>query len=52
MESVFPEAVQTGSDGYKTVDYARLVPVLLEAIKEQQKQINELKKTNPTVILD
>ena len=31
-------------DGYKGVDYAKLVPLLVEAIKEQQKQIEEQRK--------
>lgn len=44
VEKQFPEAVKTSSDGYKAVDYPALVPVLFEAIKEQQKQINELKE--------
>lgn len=30
----------TDANGYKSVDYRRLTPVLVEAIKEQQKQIN------------
>ena len=34
LEKVFPEFVNTSSDGYKSVDYARLTPVLVEAIKE------------------
>jgi hypothetical protein len=29
--------------GYKTVDYAKLVPLLIEAVKEQQDQIETLK---------
>lgn len=40
LESIFPEMVHTDSDGYKTVDYSRMTPVLLEAIKEQQAQIS------------
>ena len=44
VEKVLPQAVQTGEDGYKAIDYARVVPLLVEAIKEQQKQIDELKK--------
>lgn len=44
VERVLPEAVQViNADGYKGVDYAKLVPLLIEGIKEQQRQINELK---------
>jgi hypothetical protein len=42
VEKIIPEAVGE-KDGYKGVDYARLVPLLIESIKEQQKQIDELK---------
>jgi Chaperone of endosialidase len=38
VEKIIPEAVGE-KDGYKGVDYARLVPLLIESIKEQQKQI-------------
>jgi hypothetical protein len=44
VEKVVPEAVSENEDGYKGVDYARLVPLLLESIKEQQKQIEALEK--------
>jgi hypothetical protein len=40
LEKVFPEVVHTDDSGYKTVDYSRLSPVLLEAIKEQQQIID------------
>ena len=42
---VIPEVVAYEDDGKdaKSFDYARLVSVLVEAIKEQQKQIEELK---------
>jgi len=43
VEKVVPEAVHE-VDGYKGVDYAKLVPLLVESIKAQQKQIDELKK--------
>ena len=38
VEKVMPEAVNE-MDGFKGVDYAKLVPLLIEGIKEQQKQI-------------
>lgn len=44
VEKVVPEAVNE-QDGMKGVDYARLVPLLIESIREQQKQIEELKAT-------
>jgi len=40
VESVYPELVTTNDKGYKMVDYTKLTPVLLEAIKEQQKMID------------
>lgn len=44
VEKIFPEMVFTDDAGYKSVDYSRLTPVLVETIKDQQKQINELFK--------
>ncbi len=43
LEKVYPELVSTDADGYKAVNYAQLTPVLLEALKEQQQQIEALK---------
>ena len=43
VEEVMPEVVTTREDGYKAVKYEKMVPLLIEAIKEQQKQIDELK---------
>ena len=34
LEKIFPEMVFTDEKGYKSVDYARLTPVLVEALKE------------------
>ena len=44
VESVFPEAVTTAGDGTKSVAYSTLIPVLIQAIKEQQQQIDALKE--------
>ena len=43
IEKVLPEVVKTSSDGSKSVAYTEIIPVLIEAIKEQQKQIELLK---------
>lgn len=44
IESVIPEAVATREDGFKAVRYELIVPLLIQAIKEQQAQIDALKK--------
>jgi len=43
VETVVPELVATNSDGYKGVSYEHLTALLIEAIKEQQKQIEDFK---------
>jgi hypothetical protein len=42
MEDKFPELVTTGEDGFKGISYANLTAVLLEGIKQQQTQIDDL----------
>ena len=41
VETVLPEIVKTGDDGYKSVDYARVTSVLVEAVKTQQQQLDD-----------
>jgi hypothetical protein len=41
VETVYPELVSTGTDGYKRVDYSALTPILVEAIKAQQLRIDD-----------
>ena len=43
-EEIIPEVIGECPDGYKTVQYGNIVGLLIEAIKEQQKQIDELKE--------
>ena len=42
VEQIFPELVM-GSEGARSVQYSNLVAPLIEAVKEQQKQIEDLK---------
>jgi len=44
IEKIIPEVVGENPDGYKGVQYQNVVGLLVEAIKEQQKQINELRE--------
>jgi hypothetical protein len=53
VEKILPELVTTDQNGYKSVAYANVVPVLVEAVKAQQKQreadraeFNALKQNN------
>ncbi|WP_431736401.1 tail fiber domain-containing protein [Cellulosispirillum alkaliphilum] len=46
VEKVLPELVHTNDEGYKSLSYDKLTAVLLEAIKEQQAIIEELKSVN------
>jgi len=44
VEKVLPEAVRENEDGFKNVAYGNMVGLLIEAIKEQQEQIDALKE--------
>ena len=44
VEKVLPEAVSENGDGVKSLAYGNLVALLVETVKEQQKQIDELRE--------
>ena len=44
VEKVLPEVVHTDENGIKSVAYGNMIGLLIEAIKEQQRQIDELKR--------
>ena len=43
VEEVLPEVVTTRDSGYKAVKYEKLVPLLIESIKELKEEVNGLK---------
>ena len=43
VEKVLPEIVETRADESKAVKYEKIIPLLIESIKEQQSQIDTLK---------
>jgi hypothetical protein len=51
VELIVPEVVRTSEDdGLKSIEYQNLIGLLVESIKDQQKQINELK--NRIIVLE
>lgn len=52
VETVVPEAVATNEAGIKFVNYQALIPFLVEAMKEQQSQIEQLQKENSAMRAD
>ena len=46
VEAVVPELVQTKENGFKTVKYEKLTALLIEAVKELQKEVEVLKNNS------
>ena len=42
VEDVIPEIVSTDNSGYKSIDYSKLTPLLIEAVKQQQEMIEQM----------
>ena len=42
VEQIIPDLVRTNNDGYKAIEYTNMVAILVEAMKEQQTQIETL----------
>jgi cell shape-determining protein MreC len=56
VEQIYPEIVNTDTAGYKSIDYTRFAPILIEAVKElnrklenQQQEMQNLKAENRTL---
>jgi len=43
VDGILKEATVTRDNGYMAVRYEKIIPLLINCIKEQQKQIDELK---------
>jgi len=49
IKEVLPQTVMERGDGYLTVDYAAVTPVLVEAVQELSKQVEALEAENATL---
>lgn len=43
VEKIFPQLVDTDALGFKSIQYSKVVALLIEALKEQQVEINSMK---------
>ena len=46
IEKIAPEAVTTRDNGYKAVKYEKLVPILIQAVKELNEKVNKLENVH------
>ena len=44
VEEIFPELVKEDHEGYKAIDYGKFTPIIVEAMKEQQQEIEDLQQ--------
>ena len=46
LQEIYPNLVEEGQDGYLSVNYTELVPVLIQCIQELKQEINDLRTTD------
>ena len=44
LENVFPDLVSKGSDGYYSINYFGLIPIIVEALKDQKEENTQQQK--------
>lgn len=52
LQSIYPNLVSEGQDGYLSVNYIELVPVLIRCIQELKQEVDELKASAGSIIID
>lgn len=45
LQSIYPDLVKTGQDGYLGINYVELVPILIRSIQELKAELDEVKET-------
>ncbi len=51
IESILPEVVRTDAEGYKSVQYSQLTPLLVEGMKAQQTILKHMSLKDPATLL-
>ena len=49
VQRIYPDLVYEDGDGYLSVDYVGIIPLLIQALKEQNARIEQLEKGNTAV---
>jgi hypothetical protein len=52
VKEILPELVMEDDDGYYSVDYAKLTPVLVEAVKELTAEVDQLRAAVETLLAE
>ena len=43
VQKLFPELVTEGGDGYLSINYVELIPLLIQAVQDLSEEVEELK---------
>ena len=46
VEKVLPQIIETDSNGYKTVNYDAIIPILVESVKNHEIRIEKLEENS------
>ena len=49
LQKVYPELVHTNQEGYLSVNYIDLIPILIDAVKTLNEEIIELKRNSDKI---
>ena len=51
VQKLYPELVQEDGDGYLSINYIELIPILVQAVQELSAEVNNLKGTTPNRVM-
>ena len=51
LQEIYPELVKKGQDGYLSINYLELVPVLIRSIQELKQELDEIKGNSEDIVM-